>query len=200
LRTFILRARKGSTRPERIKAQIGKEAHFEVVAHALINAFFVSNGFRQDVEMYVVLDSSEDFPRTLKFSEGISFSGFHELAMVEWVEKALRESSGLKKDETRVIAPGLEISGFGFERLVGNLLGTRPIYVLEPKGEDIRGIDLEPHPVFLLSDHLAMPAKTLKSFKRQGLRTLSLGKQMLFASQCVTLIHYELDQRGALEK
>ena len=40
-----------------------------------------------------------------------------------------------------------------------------------------------------------MPKKILPSLERLGARKLSLGPTMLFASQCVVLIHYELDQR-----
>ncbi|MDR3492085.1 MAG: tRNA (pseudouridine(54)-N(1))-methyltransferase TrmY [Gammaproteobacteria bacterium] len=196
MRTFIIRARKGTTRWERVRSQIGASGHFEVIAHSVINAFFVSNGFREDVEIYIILDCSEDFPRTIKLSagEGLSIAGFYEDAVIDLVEKALKDSHGLQKDETRVIAPGLQISGFGFEKLVGNLLETRPVYLLDRKGEDIRNAKLDLNPVFVLSDHLAMPKNSVKSLKRQGVKAISFGKKMLFASQCVVLIHYELDR------
>ena len=198
MRTFIMRARKGSTRFEQIRSQIGTKDHFEVVVHSVINAFFISNGFRENVEFYIILDSSEDFPRTIKLSgsDGLSITGFHEAAVLEVVEKALKESHGLQKDETRMVAPGLQISGFGFERLVGHLLETRSVYLLDRFGEDIRSTELEANPVFVLSDHLAMPKKSVKGLKRHGLKTISLGKKMLFASQCVVLLNHELDRAG----
>ena len=85
MRTFIMRARKVSTRWEQLRSQIGKKEHFEVIAHSVINAFFMSNAFRTDVEFYIVLDSSEDFPKTIKLSsnEGLSMAGFHEAAVLE---------------------------------------------------------------------------------------------------------------------
>ena len=84
-----------------------------MVAHTVMNAFFVSNDFRDAVEVYIVLDSSEDFPRTIRLSssEGLSLAGFHEEAIIELVEKALKESQNLQKDETRAITKGLQISG-----------------------------------------------------------------------------------------
>lgn len=195
MRTFIIRARQGTTRWDKVRSQLGGKEHIEVIAHSVINAFFIASGFRTDVEVYIILDSSEDFPRTIKLSgeEGLSIAGFHEEAVIALIEKALRESQGLRKDETRTIAPGLQISGFGFERLVGNLLETRSVYLLEPKGEDIESVDFPPNPVFVLSDHLAMPPKSIKGLKRQGLKTISLGKKMLFASQCVVIIHHNMD-------
>lgn len=197
MRTFIIRARKGTTRWELLRSQVGTKAHFEVVAHSVINAFFVSNGFREDVEVYIVLDSSEDFPRTIKLSgaEGISIAGFHESAVLDLIEQALKDSVDLQKDETRKLAPGLQISGFGFEKLVGGLLENRTVYLLDPKGDDIRSAELASDPVFILSDHLALPKNNVKSFTRRGLKMISLGKKMLFASQCVVLINHELDRR-----
>ncbi len=196
MRTFIIRARKGTTRWERVRSQVGGKEHFEVVAHSVINAFFISIDFRSDVEVYIVLDSSEDFPHTIKLTsaDGLSLTGFHEEAVIGLIEKALKDSRGLLKDETRTVAPGVQVSGFGFEKLISGLIKTRPLYLLDRKGEDIRDTQLEPNPVFILSDHLAMPKKTISGLKRNGLKTLSLGKKMLFASQCVVLINDEMDR------
>ncbi|OGV46036.1 MAG: hypothetical protein A3F46_02870 [Legionellales bacterium RIFCSPHIGHO2_12_FULL_42_9] len=198
MRTFIIRARKGTTRSERVRSQIGGKQHFEVVAHSVINAFFISSDFRTDMEVYIVLDSSEDFPRTIKLSSGngLSLAGFHEEAVISLIEKALKDSCDLQKDEARIVDPGVTVSGFGFEKLVSELLKTRPLYLLDRKGADIRDTELELNPVFILSDHLAMPKKTVKALKRKGLNTLSLGNKMLFASQCVVILNYEMDRIG----
>jgi len=198
MRTFIIRARKGTTRAEDVRSKVGSKEHLEVVAHSVINAFFVSNGFRGDVEVYIVLDSSDDFPRTIKLSgaEKVSIAGFHEEAVLKLIEEALKNSGSLQKDETKNVAPGVYVSGFGFEKLVAKLLETRQLYLLDPKGEDARTAMLDSDPVFILSDHLALPKNIVKSLKRRGLKTLSFGKKMLFASQCVVLIHYELDRSG----
>ena len=196
MRTFIIRSRKGTTRWEKVRSQVGSDGHLEVVAHSVINAFFVSNGFREDVEVYIVLDSSEDFPRTIKLSgnDGLSIEGFHEEAVIDVIEKALKDSQGIQKDEIKKISPGVEVNGFGFEKLVAKLIETRPIYLLDRKGDDVKDIQWEKDPVFILSDHLAMPKNNMKSLQRRGLKAMSLGKKMLFASQCVVLIHYEMDR------
>lgn len=194
MRTFIIRSRKGPTNWQKISSHIGKESHIEILAHVVINAFFLSNGFRQDVEVYLILESSADFPRTIKLSanEGLSLSGFHEQAVFDVIINALK-CSHVAKDTTQFVAPGVEISGFGFEKLVTKLSKTRAVYLLAPKGEDIRTTTLADNPVFILSDHLALPKNNIKSLQRQGIKTLSLGKAMLFASQCVILLNHELD-------
>lgn len=195
MRTFIIRARKGTTQWQHIKQSIGTNAHIEVVAHSVVNAFFTSNAFREDVEVYIVLDSSADFPRTIKLSsnDGLSLAGFYEAAVLEVLEQALKNSQALQKNETLDIAPGIKISGFGFEKLIASLIDTRPVYLLEPKGEHIDSITTEPNPIFILSDHIALPKNTVKGLKRHGVKSLSLGKKMLFASQCIVLIHHTLD-------
>lgn len=193
MRTFILRSRKGSTK---LCPKPGTKDHVEIIAHALINAFFISQGFREEVTVYLVLDSSEDFPRTICFSgnQGLSLTGFHEEAVLGLIDKALKESIQLKKDQSQTIVPGLEISGFGFERLISLLQKDHNLYLLSPKGENIQNISRDNNPVFILSDHLPLPPKTIKGLKRKGIRQISLGKKMLFASQCVTILHYELDK------
>jgi tRNA (pseudouridine54-N1)-methyltransferase len=196
MRTFVIRARKGTTQWEKIRQQMGGKEHFEVVVHTVLNAFFISNDFRKNVEVYIVLDSSEDFPRTIKLSaaEGLSLSGFHETAVLDLIERVLKESGHLRKDETQFVAPGVQISGFGFEKLIAHLLQTQPVYLLQPKGVDIRTSVIADNPVFILSDHIPLPPKNIKSLKHKGLQTLSLGKKMLFASQCVVLINDQLDR------
>lgn len=194
MRTFVIRARSGSTRWEELRARIGAKSHIEIVAHCLMNAFYISNGFRDDVEVYIILDSSEDFPRTIQISNGISFSGFHEEALIEILECALKDSTNLQKNESRKLATGLEIHGFGFEKCVGKLLETRPVYLLDKKGDDLREIEIEADPVFVLSDHIAMPKNSVKGLIRKGMKTISLGRKMLFASQCIVLIHDQLDR------
>jgi len=195
MRTFVIRARSGTTRWDRVKTSVGGKGHMEVIAHCVMNAFFISNGFREDVVVNIILDSAQDFPRTIQLSKGISFEGFHEDAILSVIENVLRESEGLQKNESRMIAHGLHIHGYGFEKCVGNLLETNPVYLLDKKGEDIRQTEFENNPVFVLSDHLAMPKNNVKSFTRRGMKSISLGKKMLFASQCVVLIQDELDRR-----
>ena len=197
MRTFVIRARKGTTRADKIKSQVGSGEHFEIIAHTLANAFYYSKGMRTDVEVYVVLDSAQDFPRTLKFSsnEGLSFPGFHEQAFLDTIFAALSKGSPVLKGQTMTLAPGIQIAGYGFDVLMKELQEQRPIYLLNKKGDDVRDISLAQNGVFVLSDHLPMPKNSIKGLERRGLTKISLGKKMLFASQCVVLVHHELDRQ-----
>lgn len=197
MRTFVIRARKGTVRADQIKSQVGSAEHAEIIAHTLANAFYFSKGMRSDVEVYVVLDSTPDFPRTLKFSsnEGLSFPGFHERAFLDTIALALSNGKHVLKGQTKTLAPGIHMSGYGFDTLMKKLQEERPIYLLDKKGDDIRDVVLEQNGVFVLSDHLPMPKNSIKGLERRGLHKISLGKKMLFASQCVVLVHHELDRQ-----
>ncbi len=196
MRTFVIRARKGTVDPEKIMSQVGSSEHVEIIAHTLVNAFYISNGMRMDVNVYVILDSAPDFPRTLKFSshKGLSFPGFHERAILDVIASILARGKHITKDAQLTIEPGIDLFGFGFDVLMKKLQEHHPLYLLDKKGDDIRSVSLKPEGVFVLSDHLSLPKNSIKTLEKRGLTKISLGRKMLFASQCVVLIHNELDR------
>jgi tRNA (pseudouridine54-N1)-methyltransferase len=53
----------------------------------------------------------------------------------------------------------------------------------------------EGDPCFLLTDPIPMPKKIIPSLERLGAKKITPGSTKLFASQCVVLIHHELDRR-----
>ena len=81
-----------------------------------------------------------------------------------------------------------------FERLVQELADDHQLFVMDRKGTSIRGQEFQGNPCFLLTDHIPMPKKTFHSLERLGAKKVTLGSKMLFASQCVVLIHHALDQ------
>ena len=67
------------------------------------------------------------------------------------------------------------------------------LFIMDKKGTPIRQQGFSSRPCFLLTDHIPMPKKSFNTLKRLGAEKISLGPRMLFASQCVVLIHNELD-------
>ncbi|MBS7456852.1 tRNA (pseudouridine(54)-N(1))-methyltransferase TrmY [Coralloluteibacterium stylophorae] len=197
MRTFVLRARAAPTDSRRLLASVGGDAHTEILAHTLMNAIFVAQSHRADVVVHLVLESTQDFSRTIRFDAGAmhDIGGFDEAALLGKVAKALDASHGMGKDETRPVESGVTVRTTGFERLVQALAADHPLYVMDRKGAPIRGEAFEGDPCFLLTDHIPMPKKTFNGLERLGARKISLGPTMLFASQCVVVIHHELDQR-----
>ena len=197
MRTFVLRARAAATDSTRLLASIGQDAHPEVLAHTLMNGIFVAQSHRAGVVVHLVLESTQDYSRTIRFDADAmhDIGGFDERALLGKVAKALDASRGMGKDETRAVEPGVEVRTTSFERLVQELAADHQLFVMDRKGTPIREQAFEGNPCFLLTDHVPMPKKTFHSLERLGTVKLSLGSKMLFASQCVVLIHHELDQR-----
>lgn len=197
MRTFVLRARAAPTDSQRLLAGVGGDAHTEILAHTLMNAVFVAQSHRADVVVYIVLESTADYSRTIRFdaNEMHELGGFHEQALLAKVAKALDVSRCMGKEESRAVESGIEVRTISFEKLVAELGQQHQLFVMDRKGTPIRQQGFEGNPCFLLTDHIPMPKKTFHSLERLGARKISLGPTMLFASQCVVLIHSELDFR-----
>ena len=197
MRTFVLRARAAPTDSEQLLASVGKAAHTEILAHTLMNAIFVAQSHRADVTVYLVLESTRDFSRTIRFEANAihAIGGFDERALLGKIAQALDASKGMSKDETQPVEPGVSVRTTSFERLVQELAEHHQLFVMDPKGMSMREQTFEDNPCFVLTDHIPMPKKTFHSLERLGAKKIALGSKMLFASQCVVLIHHELDER-----
>ena len=197
MRTFVLRARAAPTDSRKLLAGVGQEAHTEILAHTLMNAIFVAQSHRDDVVVHLVLESTQDYSRTISIDANAvhDFGGFDEQSLLAHVAKALDVSVGMGKEETRVVKSGVTVRTISFERLVQELATDHQLYVMDRKGTPMREQAFDGRPCFLLTDHIPMPKKTFHSLERLGAKKIALGRTMLFASQCVVLIHHELDQR-----
>ena len=197
MRVFVLRARSAPTDSQQLLAAVGQQAHTEILAHTLMNAIFVAQAHRDNVLVHLVLESTRDFSRTVSFtsSELGGIDGFHEQALLGKIASALDTSIGMGKDELREVESGISVRTTSFEKLVQELADVYPLYVLDKKGTAMREQVFERDACFLMTDHIPMPKKSFNSLKRLGAIKISLGPKMLFASQCVVLIHNELDCR-----
>ncbi|MGF1694526.1 tRNA (pseudouridine(54)-N(1))-methyltransferase TrmY [Vibrio lamellibrachiae] len=195
MRAFVVRARAASTDKNTFLASVGEEAHTEILAHVLMNAIFTAQSHRDDVEVFLVIESTQDFSRTVRFqsSELRNIGGFHEQALINKIANALGASVGMDKEQLREVEPGITVETVSFERLVQRLAETYQLYLLDKKGDSVREIELSHDACFLLTDHIPMPKKSWNSLKRLNTQKISLGPKMLFASQCIVLIQNELD-------
>src|SRR3546814_1295692 len=60
--------------------------------------------------------------------------GFDERALLGKIARALDASTGMGKDETRPVEPGVTVRTVAFERLVQELAGEHQLFVMDPKG------------------------------------------------------------------
>ena len=196
MREFIIRARKAPVDAGRFLGSVGEGAHVEFLAQIIINALFISKGHREDTSLTLVLEDSPDFSRAITIAGNTfgSLPGLNEDALLQTCASALRAAENLGKEQSIVCDNGIIVRTISFERLVKEKTETCPVYMLDRKGDDIRQSTIPANPVFLLTDHIPMPKKTFKSLARQGVQKLSLGPVMLHASQCISIIHNELDR------
>lgn len=196
MRTFVLRARAAPTDSQRLLAGVGGESHPEILAHTLMNAIFVAQSHRPDVVVYLVLESTQDYSRTIRFEADAmhEIGGFDERALLGKVARALDASGGMGKEESRPVEPGVSVRTISFERLVQELAADHQLFVMDRKGTPIGEQALGDKPCFLLTDHIPMPKNSFHTLDRLGAKRIALGRTMLFASQCVVLIHHALDQ------
>ncbi|KFN41047.1 tRNA (pseudouridine(54)-N(1))-methyltransferase TrmY [Arenimonas oryziterrae] len=197
MRTFVLRARAAPTDSQKLLASVGQEAHAEILAHTLMNTIFVAQSHRPDVTVYLVLESTQDFSRTIRFEANAmhEIGGFDERALLSKVAKALDASRGMGKEETCPVESGVTVRTQSFEKLVQALAEDHQLFVMDRKGTSIREQAFAGNPCFLLTDHIPMPKNTFHTLDRLGAKRITLGPTMLFASQCVVVIHNELDLR-----
>lgn len=197
MRSFVLRARAAPTTSKALLEGVGNEAHTEILAHTMMNTMFVAQSHREDVVVHLVLESTKDYSRTItiRSNDITNIGGFHESTLIAAVARALDASVGMGKEQLREVEPGITVRTVSFERLVQELAEDHQLYMLDKKGEFVRDTEIGETPCFLLTDHIPMPKKSFNSLKRLGTEKISLGPKMLFASQCVVLIHNELDIR-----
>ncbi|EHR4994036.1 tRNA (pseudouridine(54)-N(1))-methyltransferase TrmY [Vibrio parahaemolyticus] len=197
MRSFVLRARAAPTTSKALLEGVGNEAHTEILAHTMMNTIFVAQSHREDVVVHLVLESTKDYSRTItiRSNDITNIGGFHESTLIAAVARALDASVDMGKEQLREVEPGITVRTVSFERLVQELAEDHQLYMLDKKGEFVREAEIGANPCFLLTDHIPMPKKSFNSLKRLGTEKISLGPKMLFASQCVVLIHNELDIR-----
>ena len=178
-------------------ASVGNGAHSEILAHTLMNALFTAQSHRSGVVVHLVLEKTADYSRTisLRSDELGDVGGFHEQALLGTIAHALDASRGMGKEECRTVAAGITVRTISFEKLVAELAAQCQLFVLDRKGRSIGAQEVHGNPCFILTDHLPMPRNSAHGLARLGAIPLSLGPRMLFASQCVVLIHHALDCR-----
>src|SRR3546814_12529720 len=101
MRTFVLRARAAPTDSRKLLASVGQEAHTEILAHTLMNALFVAQSHRPDVTVYLVLESTRDLSRTIRFDANAMHytGGIHERALLGKITRDRAPANGRGKEK-----------------------------------------------------------------------------------------------------
>jgi tRNA (pseudouridine54-N1)-methyltransferase len=198
MRNFIYYSKSAPTSGNQISDDLQKSGRLDIAIHTVIASFFLSHSIREDVQLHLAFDGPSDPPKHLLLApvlEGktdIDKIYLNKKDISKIIKKMLYK---YKPNENNEVFPGYFIEKKPLINILKELSKqNKEIYILDPKGEDIRSIEISKDPVFLIGDHEGLPALK-KEIKRIPHRKVSVGNKTYFASQTVTIINNELDRQ-----
>lgn len=198
MREFIYYSRSAPTSGKYIKEDLMASGRIDIAIHSVIAAFFLSHKLRTDTKLHLVFAGPPTPPRHLelfpvtegKTGEDKIYLNKGNISLI--LKKMLYK---YREGEKREVFPGYWIEKKSFLKLVDELKSNgRTLYILDPKGEDIRKTKIKEDPIFILGDHLGLPLKELKRLRKICI-PVSIGKRTYFASQTINIVNNELDRR-----
>jgi len=151
-----------------------KAGRMDIVLHAIISAFFISNEMRDDK-----LEPQKNKEIMLSKKDLL------------WIVKKLLYKC--RQNEKTSPFVGYSVEKKNLINVLGDISKSSTIYILDENGEDIRDLNLNGNETFVLGDQDGIPRKILKDLKKKY-KTVSVGKRQYLASQVITLVHNELDR------
>ncbi|MEA1957523.1 MAG: tRNA (pseudouridine(54)-N(1))-methyltransferase TrmY [Euryarchaeota archaeon] len=189
MRQFILYARKAVTSSDFSLDDLpGSGGRMDLIARCICNALWISHDLRRDACIHIVACGSPNPPVVISFyGDRLRNVSPDERNIAAWIKKVLAS----KKRN-----PGIHIRKISFQQLIGELASEGNFfYILHEKGGDIARVKLKDKPVFVLGDHIGLPRKEEKFVERFEHEKISLGTTSYLASQCITVLHYEMDKK-----
>lgn len=180
-----------------------KAGRMDIVCHFIINSFFVSHHIRDDTKLHLVFYGPPNPPMHLELFPGSSIPETGKQVGDDKPDISKKDIAGLikkmlfkfKEGKKTEVWQGYYIEKKPLLKLIEELKEKgKIIYILDPKGENIRNIKLEKEPVFVVGDNDGFPSKELKRLKKICI-SVSVGKKIYFASQVATIVNHELDER-----
>jgi tRNA (pseudouridine54-N1)-methyltransferase len=175
-----------------------KAGRMDIACQIVIMAFFISNQIRNNVKLHLVFSGPPDPTKHIEMFPGkkLSEDSEHDISKKDvagLIKKLLyKYKQGVKNE----VMPGYWIEKKSFIEVLKELGKNKTIFLLDKKGEDIRNVEIEKDPVFVLGDQEGIPKHEMKKLKGLDIRKVSVGNQMYFASQALTIVQNELDRRG----
>ena len=192
MRNFVYFSSKARTSGNFRTDELMKAGRMDIMLHVIIAGFFLSHDFRKDAKIHLVFYGMPDPPKHIE----IQVTPDLEISKKDLgglIKKILYKYKPGKKTE---VLPGCFIEKKSFLNVIEELQKQgKEIFVLDKRGEDIRKADIKDDSVFVLGDHEGLPKKELKRLKKIAI-PISIGPNIYFSSQVVTIVNNELDRRG----
>ena len=168
-----------------------KAGRMDIAIHTLINCFFLSHKFREDVKLHLVFYGPPDPPKHIEIQLTKEFT-LSKKDIGNLIKKVLYK---YKKNKRTEVFPNVFIEKKSLLHVIEELINDgKKIFVLDKKGEDIRKIKNLKNSVFILGDQDGFPLKEMKRLKKIS-EKVSVGPKIYFASQTITIVNNELDRR-----
>ena len=198
MREIIYYSRTAPTSGNFSTDDLQKAGRIDIAIHVIIASFFLSHKIRSDTRLHLLFAGPPDPSKHIEMSPvlegetGVDKIYLAKKDVSSILKKILYKYKPGQKNE---VFPGYWIEKKGFLELVKEFSSQgKNLYILDPKGEDIRAVEIKENPVFILGDHKGLPAKELKRLKKTC-TPVTLGKRTYFASQVVAIVNNELDRR-----
>jgi len=171
-----------------------KAGRMDIVMHVIIHSFFLSNKLRENVKVHLVFYGSPSPPRHIEL-EIKPETNLSKKDIGNLIKKILYKYKEGRKTE---VLPGCWIERKNFTQVLEKLSSEgNEIFILDKKGKMLRDVEIPKDCVFVLGDQDGLPKKEVKRLKKEtDSKFVSVGKEVYFASQVVTIINNELDLRG----
>ncbi|RCV65320.1 tRNA (pseudouridine54-N1)-methyltransferase [Methanophagales archaeon] len=189
MKQFIIYARKAVTSPDFTLDDLpGSGGRMDLVARCICNALWISHDLRRDTCIHVVACGTPNPPVVISFfGDRLRGVSPDERNIAAWIKKTLASKRR---------NPGINIRKLSFLQLCEKLASEgNTFYILHENGMDIANVKLKANPVFILGDHEGLPKEEEDAFvARFEHEKISLGSIAYLASQCISVVHYELDK------
>ena len=189
MRKFVIYSETASTAPK--ISDLKAAGRIDILLHSIISAMFASHTYREDVELHLIMMGPPNSPRhiTIRANEENTISKKNLKKLIELCLKRC------KNGETREVHPGVFVDDKTLEILIEEFKKeTEDIFMLDFAGTHVKeySSDELSEGIFLLGDHDGFDKK-LRKFLKKSIKRMSLGEQIYFTSQAITIINYELD-------
>jgi tRNA (pseudouridine54-N1)-methyltransferase len=200
MRNFIYYSKKARTTGNFDLQNLMKAGRMDIACQIVIMSFFVSHHLREDVKLHLIFDGAPDPPKHLELSPGANFMADEE----HRIDISKKDVGSLlkkmlykyRKGEKREVSKGYCVEKKSLVKVAEELVEEgKQIYIMDKKGEDIREIKKLDNAVFIIGDQDGIPKQEMKRLKKLDVKKVSVGSQMYFASQTMTIIQNELDRR-----
>jgi len=168
-----------------------KAGRIDIAIHFIIHAFFLSNKLRDNVKVHLIFYGQPDPPKHIE----IQVKPETDLSKKDIGNLLKKILYKYKPGEKNEVLPGCWIEKKNFEKVLSELSEGNEVFILDERGKELRDVKIPDNCVFVIGDHDGLPKKELKRLRKE-FTPVSIGKEIYFASQVVTIVNHELDFRG----